>query len=47
MAAEEAHISETVYRKKQKQNPKCDSSPSAWHVAVWSSVFRNPATTQS
>lgn len=45
--AEEAHTAETVYRKKQKQKPKYDSSHSTWHVAVWSSVFSNPATTQS
>lgn len=43
MAEEEAHISETVYRKKQKQNPKCESSHSAWHIVVWSSGVQKPS----
>lgn len=36
MAEEEYPVSEMIYRKKQKQNPKCDSSHSAWQVVVFS-----------
>lgn len=43
MAEEEALVLATMYTKKQKQKPRCESSHSAWQDMVFILCLENPS----